>query len=623
MTEEKQILKQINDPTDLRRLNIEELTVLAEEVRQSILQVIAENGGHLASNLGAVELTLAVHYVFDTPHDLVVWDVGHQCYAHKLITGRRERFTTIRTAQGLSGFCNAEESEYDCFTTGHASNSLSLALGLASARDIKGEKRHVVAIIGDGALTGGMAFEALDHGGELQSPLIVIVNDNKMSIAANVGALARHLMKLRAAPAYHRAKRDVDACLQKIPGIGGFIATILRKIKAAGKYLISRGILFEELGYVYLGPIDGHDLPQLIEILEVAKGSDRPVVVHVRTCKGKGYAPAEQNPSRFHGASPFFLDSGYTKTNKQATFTDVFSDTLLEIASQDDRVCAVTAAMADGAGLKDFAKAFPQRFFDVGIAEQHALSFAAGLAKGGMKPVVAIYSTFLQRAYDQVMEDICLQRLPVVLAVDRAGVVGEDGYSHQGLYDLSYLRSIPGLTVMAPRDGAELQMMLKTAVTWKRPVAIRYPRDKADWGLPLPAPLCFGKGELLREGHDVALLSCGVMSAAAMAAAAILQRQGVKAAVFNCRFVSPLDEAGIKSLTADCGGRVAVIEDNIIAGGFGESCAVLLQEQKADLLFISLPKSFIAQGSRDKILENYGLQGEKIAESVFGKWFQS
>ncbi|MEG1997298.1 MAG: 1-deoxy-D-xylulose-5-phosphate synthase, partial [Clostridiales bacterium] len=513
------------------------------------------------------------------------------------------------------------ESVYDCFTTGHASNSLSLALGLAAARDQNQGTEQIVAIIGDGALTGGMAFEALDHGGELQSKLLIVLNDNEMSIADNVGALAQHLMKLRVAPAYHKAKRDVEAVLKKIPNVGVHLANGVRRVKDTFKYFLNRGLLFEELGYLYLGPIDGHDIAGLLEMLRMAKKSDRPVILHVHTCKGKGYIPAEQDPNRFHGTSPFFVESGCAKNHHQPTCTDVFGETLTQLAAVDTDICAVTAAMADGVGLSAFAHVYPERFYDVGIAEQHAVSFAAGLAKAGKKPVVAIYSTFLQRAYDQVMEDICLQRLPVVLAVDRAGVVGEDGYSHQGIFDISYLRTMPGLTIVAPRDGYELRMMLTAAMQWAKPVAIRYPRDQADYSLPLPAPLVYGQAERLREGHDLAIAVCGTLVGEAMAAAEILSTQGIEARVINCRFIAPLDTAELVTAVQECGGRLLTVEDNIRSGGFGEACLEAVAAQGACVDIVAWPNLFLPQGKRRELLRQYGFTGEVLACRVKEKWF--
>lgn len=618
------ILDHIAKPADLRVLDEKKLPALAEELRQRILAVTAANGGHLASNLGVVELTLALHYVFDTPADKLVWDVGHQCYAHKLLTGRQREFATMRLPGGLSGFCRREESPYDCFTTGHSSNSISLALGLAAARDARGEREHIVAVIGDGALTGGMAMEALDQAGDLQTNLIVVLNDNGMSIDGNVGAMSGYLSRFRANPAYDAMKRRVKRFFSHIPLLGKPLIRLFSMVKNSLKSALVPGMLFEDMGFVYLGPIDGHDLHSLVDILGLAKAVGKPTLVHVKTIKGKGYALAEANPEEFHGTGSFDIATGQPlHAHCPDTYTEVLGQALVSLAKADPDIVAITAAMACGTGLSAFQARFPARFYDVAIAEQHAVSFAAGLASHGKKPLVAIYSTFLQRAYDQIVTDVCLQGLPVVFAVDRAGLVGADGYSHQGLLDITYLRSIPGLIVMAPADGQEFRLMLAQAFSLGRPVAIRYPKCGAA-DLPAEAaPLELGKSVTLRDGRDLAFIAIGAMVKPALQAAELLAEEGISARVVNARYAAPVDTAALVEAAHACSGRLISVEENVVSGGFGAACAEALAAagEKAELVMAALPSAFLPQGQRAGQLEALGLSGPGLAELALRRWF--
>ena len=616
------LLSAIHSPQDLRALSLSQLPQVAEEIRAMIISTVAETGGHLATNLGAIELTLAAHYAFDTPRDKIFWDVGHQCYAHKIITGRCGAFATLRQDGGISGFCNREESDYDTHTTGHCSNSISLALGMAVARDLAGADYQVAAVIGDGSLTGGMALEALDHAGDLKKPLIVILNDNEMSISGNVGAISAHLSRMRANPRYDRAKKSVRGALSHLPG-GDKLSSVISTMKTGLKSALVPGMLFENLGFVYLGPIDGHDIRTMVELLRQAQHADRPVLLHVRTRKGKGYAPAESFPERWHGASPFYIESGLPKNGKQDTYSDVFGKSLVSLGETDEDIIAITAAMAEGTGLSHFRDRFPERFFDVAIAEQHATGFAAGLASGGKKPVFAVYSTFLQRAYDQVMEDVCLQRLPVVFAVDRAGIVGDDGCSHQGIFDISYLRTFPGMTILAPADSRELPLMLRYALSSQSPIAIRYPRGKArTLDIPCP-PLEAGRGVTLCPGRDAVIFALGTMVEPALDAAGLLRREGLSVGVVNARFAAPLDAVLLRQAAADCGGRIVTVEEGVAPGGFGEACAAALNDMQiqADLLVRALPFTFLPHGNRDKQLQAAGLDAEALARAIWERWF--
>lgn len=615
------LLSKIGQPSDLKQLTDVQLNELAAEIREFLLKTVAQTGGHLASNLGVVELTLALHTVFQSPVDQIIWDVGHQSYIHKMLTGRFSRFETLRQYKGLSGFPKPEESVHDIFATGHSSTSISVAIGLAKARDLLGRNNKVIAVIGDGSLTGGMAFEALNHLGHLQSDLIIVLNDNEMSISKNVGALSRYLTRLRLNPRLRRLKTEVQELLHKIPRLGPVTVRTLEKLEDSISYLVIPGMLFEELGISYLGPIDGHNITDLKLHLKQAALHKGPVLVHVLTTKGKGYELAEKNPQRFHGTGPFELDNGRKiGGSMSASFTEVFSKTIVEIARKEPKILAITAAMADGTGLIDFAKEFPERFFDVGIAEEHAVTLAAGLAKKGFRPVVAIYSTFLQRAYDQIIHDVCLQELPVIFMLDRAGLVGPDGPTHHGVFDLSYLRHIPNLTIMAPKDGNELQDMFFTALQLNGPVAIRYPKRD---GLKLiegegPKKLLYGRGEIIQQGQAVALIAVGTMVETAVHAGRRLQKNGIDCTVVNARFVKPLDEELLLRL-ATSHQNIITIEENVIAGGFGSAVAEFLAAKGltgVNLKFLGLPDQFITHGPTELLLRNCGLDVEGVCRAV-------
>lgn len=603
-------------------MSVRDLYALAREIRQEIIQVVSRNGGHLAPNLGVVELTICLHRVFNSPVDKIIWDVGHQGYVHKLLTGRRQQFASLRQYGGLSGFPKRSESEHDVFGTGHSSTSISAALGVALARDMAGKSYRVAAVIGDGSLTGGEAFEALNDAGHRQTDLMVVLNDNEMSIAKNVGALAAYLTRLRTMPVYSRVKQDVEFLLRRIPAIGHSMAATAERVKDSIKYLLVPGALFEELGFTYVGPIDGHNIPLLLDVLGKARLMHGPVLVHVLTRKGRGYRPAECNADVFHGVGPFCIETG--KIHKDPTaplsYTAVFGRTMVELAAEDPRLVAITAAMPEGTGLKDFAARYPRRFFDVGIAEQHAVTLAAGMATQGLRPVVAIYSTFLQRAFDQVIHDVCLQNLPVTLAVDRAGIVGEDGATHQGAFDLSYLRQIPNLVLAAPKDENELRHLLYTAVQGDRPMAIRYPRGSGV-GVDISEPrqlIPIGQGEILTTGQDVAIVAVGAMVAPAMAAAALLQQHGVAATVVNARFIHPLDEDLLRQLARDVG-LLVTVEDNVLAGGFGAAVEEFLCRRhlfQVKTLCLGLPNRFIEHGPRNRLLSEVGLDAVGISRAV-------
>ncbi|MCL6634504.1 MAG: 1-deoxy-D-xylulose-5-phosphate synthase [Peptococcaceae bacterium] len=614
------LLEQVHLPRDIRSMNFAQLSELAREIRQEIIETVAKNGGHLAPNLGVVELTLAIHRVFNSPVDKIIWDVGHQSYVHKLITGRREEFGTLRQLGGLSGFPRPCESAHDVFGTGHSSTSISAALGMAVARDLRGESHSVVAVIGDGAMTGGMAFEALNHAGHLKKDLIVILNDNEMSIAQNVGAMSGYLTRLRTDPMYSRGKEEIEQLLRKIP-IGSTLLRLAERLKDSLKYLVVPGMIFEELGFIYLGPVDGHDIRAVTTVLQHARSTRGPVLVHVLTKKGKGYPPAEKNPDRFHGVGAFDMASGEIfKTGGAPSYTEVFGRTVVRLAQRDENILAITAAMPDGTGLTNFARLFPGRFFDVGIAEQHAVTLAAGMAAGGYRPVVAIYSTFLQRAFDQIVHDVCLQNLPVTFAIDRAGIVGDDGATHHGLFDFAYLRPIPNMVVMAPKDENELQHMLYTAVNHPGPAAVRYPRG-AGVGCKMDedfTALPIGRAEVLREGDDVTLLAVGSMVRLAIDAAQVLAGQGIEAAVINARFVKPLDEECILQCAARTG-RIFTIEEHVLHGGFGSAVLELLSARgmvRVKVRCFGIPDSFVEHGSPALLMARYGLTVEQLVRAV-------
>ena len=614
------MLENIHSPADLKSLSRAEMRRLAAEMRHVIIQTVARRAGHLAPNLGAVELALALHRVFESPRDKIIWDVGHQSYPHKLVTGRYERFDTLRTWNGIAGYPRRVESEHDPFGTCHGSTSLSAALGFAVARDLKGEDHHVVAVIGDGALTGGMAFEGLNNIGELGKRVIVVLNDNEWSISPNIGAIARYLTKLTTSRMYRALERDVYELLGKLPRLGRKAQEAGRRVKEGLQNLMVPGVLFEELGLKYFGPIDGHNLDVLEETLSDLKRFEGPVLLHVMTRKGKGYAPAESDAGTFHGVGVFDPETGSASKSTKKTYTQVFGETAIELAERFPNVVAVTAAMTDNTGLKGFAKKFPTRFFDVGMAEEHGVTFSAGLAAGGLLPLTAIYSTFLQRAFDQIVHDVAVQDLHVVLCVDRAGLVGEDGAPQHGSFDVGYLRMIPGMVLMQPRNGEELRDMLWTAVHHRGgPVAVRYPRANIpEDALPAREPriLALGSSETLRAGGEVALLALGSLVAPALAAADQLTADGVSATVVNARFVSPLDERTILGLARSVG-RIVTIEENVPMGGFGSAVHECLEKHglsATPMLRIALPETFVAHGKRDELLQKVGLDGPGIAK---------
>ncbi|NLB51529.1 MAG: 1-deoxy-D-xylulose-5-phosphate synthase, partial [Syntrophomonadaceae bacterium] len=619
----KEILDLIKTPQDIKKLTVSEMNGLAIEIRQLLINSVAECGGHLAANLGVVELTIALHYIFDSPHDKIIWDVGHQSYVHKILTGRREQMKTLRQFGGLSGFPKVEESEHDSFNTGHASTSISAALGMAIARDLKGEKYSVVAFIGDGALTGGIAFEALNHAGQEERDLIVLLNDNEMSISKNVGAMSSYLNRLRTDPSYSRTKEEIETVLHKIPAIGPNIAKAALRFKDMVKYLMVPGKIFEELGFTYIGPVNGHDLSELNKVLGNARKMKGPILIHAITQKGKGYEPALKNPSIFHGIGPFDVETGNPFKKSIKTYTEVFGDFMLKRAKEDDKLVGITAAMADGTGLARFARNYPERFFDVGICEQHAVTMAAGMARAGLKPVVAIYSSFLQRAYDQVIHDVALQNLPVILAIDRSGLVGEDGPTHHGIFDLAYLRNIPNFTLMAPANENELADMLFTACHLQGPVAIRYPRGIGD-GVPVnenPQILPIGKAETLVDGGDLSIIAIGRGVVFGKAVAEKLASLGIQSKVVNARFVKPLDHDLIKKLAID-NQRIVTIEDGCLAGGFGSAIIELLNDKniKADVLRIGLPDEFIDHGKADLLFDYLNMDSESVSEKIISQW---
>lgn len=613
------LLKTITGPADLKRLSHQEQEQLILEIRQFLLETVSQTGGHLAPNLGVVELTLALHTVFDSPKDQIVWDVGHQSYVHKILTGRAEEFHTLRQYQGVSGFPKPEESEHDIFATGHSSTSISAAIGLAKARDLLGEKNEVISVIGDGSLTGGMAFEALNHLGQLQTNLIIVLNDNEMSISKNVGALSRYLTRLKVNPRLRKLKSEIQEILQKIPRVGQATVRYLEKIEDSLSYLVIPGMLFEELGITYLGPIDGHNLTALRQSFKDAQTHGGPVLVHVLTKKGKGYSFAESNPQKFHATGPFSLKDGQkTDLPLSPSYTEIFGKTIVDLAGKDQKIIAITAAMTDGTGLLEYARKFPDRFFDVGIAEEHAVTMAAGLAKKGFRPVVTIYSTFLQRAYDQIIHDVCLQNLPVLLMLDRAGLVGSDGPTHHGVFDLSFLRHIPNIVIMAPSNEVEFQNMIFTALQINGPVAIRYPKregtgDFTDIYQKLP----LGKGQVIQTGEEIALVAIGAMVHQAKIAAMKLKDYGINCTVVNARFAKPIDEELLLNLTKSHR-YLVTIEENVIAGGFGSAVAEFFSREKVNvqLRILGLPDHFISHGSNEILFEKYGLDSEGICMAV-------
>jgi 1-deoxy-D-xylulose-5-phosphate synthase len=605
-------LEDIRSPEDLKTLSASELVELAAELRETIIRGVSECGGHLASNLGVVELAIALHYVFDAPVDKIIWDVGHQSYPHKLLTGRYEKFHSLRKRHGIGGFPRRDESLFDAFGTGHSSTSISAATGMIEARDLRGEKFKVVAVIGDGALTAGLAFEGLNHAGQLKKDLIVVLNDNEMSISKNVGALSSYLNRILTGEVYQKFKKETKTLIESIPKLGSHVSRFAQKMEESLKGFFLPGMLFEELGFNYVGPIDGHNIGLLVETLRKLRDSRLPTLVHVITKKGKGYEFSEKDPCVFHGIGPFELKTGSPLSNSRS-YSDVFGSALVELAGQYPELVAVSAAMTEGTGLSEFAEKYPGRFYDVGIAEPHAVTFAAGLAAEGIRPVVAIYSTFLQRSYDEIIHDVCVQNLPVVFAIDRAGIVGEDGPTHQGVFDLSYLRHIPNLTVMAPKDASELRAMLTLALGHNGPSAIRYPRGKASESSP-GAPFGRGEGEVLSEGTDLAILAIGSSVLPALLASERLRREGVQAMVVNMRFVSPLDRE-LLGRAASLTGKVITVEENMLRGGFGSAVAEAIHEMdmhSVEFKALGIPEEFVEQGTQAEQRRKYGLDEEGI-----------
>lgn len=609
------LLEQINLPKDLKKLTLEEKETLSQEIRDLIIDVTSKNGGHVASNLGVVELTIALHSIFDTPNDKIVWDVGHQCYVHKILTGRREEFQNIRKLGGISGFPKICESEYDNFNTGHSSTSISIATGMARARDILNENYEVVAVIGDGSLTGGMALEALNDAGSSKTNVKVILNDNEMSISKNVGGIPLYLSKMRTKTGYTRSNRKIKAIVNKIPYIGKPIISFAHYTKQIIKRAVFRNMYFEDIGFTYLGPVDGHDIKKLEDILERSKKINGPVLIHVVTKKGKGYKLAEENPDKFHGISAYDKETGEVKKSKN--YSKVFGEKLVKMASEDKRIVAVTAAMRDGTGLKEFAEKFPDRFFDVGIAEQHALGLIAGMARAGLKPVLPIYSSFLQRGYDQIIHDIALSGIPVTVCIDRAGIVGNDGETHQGIFDLSFLSSIPNIVIMAPKNFEELDKMLEFGVNLDKPVFIRYPRGGENFSFESTEDIELGKAEIVQEGTDLSIIAIGNMVGRAEEVASLLPEKSVE--IINARFLKPLDEETILNSIRKTGYCIT-IEDNLLKGGLGS--AVVEAVNKSDIQDVKIKNfgyddTFVEHGTVKELEDKYGLSAEKISGKLF------
>lgn len=639
---DEQLLPGINSPEDIKKLNTKQLNALAQELREYIIDVVSKNGGHLAPNLGVVELTLALHKVFSSPEDKLIFDVGHQSYVHKIITGRREQFTTIRQYGGLSGFPKLSESEHDAFGTGHSSTSISAALGMAIARDLAGEDYNVVAVIGDGSMTGGLSFEAVNHAGNANKKLMVVLNDNEMSIDRNVGALSEYLNSLRTGEIYNQVKKNIVKLLQGA-GMGESLLSVARRLKSSVKYFLVPMSVFEELGFTYLGPVDGHDIDSLVDVLEGAKKMDGPILIHVLTKKGKGYLPAEENPAAFHGTGPFDVATGNKIQDASGipTYTEVFSNTLCALAKDNEKIVGITAAMPDGTGMKQFSQLYPDRYFDVGIAEQHAVTMAAGMATRGLKPVVAVYSSFAQRAYDNLLHDVCCQNLPVTLCLDRAGIVGDDGRTHHGLFDLAYLGSMPNMVVMAPKDENELVEMLTAAMQLSQPVAIRYPRgkvtrcqvsgDEVEVGTEGMAPtgggcrrrrlrevMPLGKGEVLRDGKEVTLLAIGSMVSIAEKVVELLAKDGIEAGLVNLRFAKPLDEELLLQQASQYK-NIVTLEEGILRGGVGSAVVDLLNKHdcltKTRVLTLGVDDEFVTHGAKNLLLRDLQLD----AAGIYGK----
>jgi len=618
----EKILHKITSPKDLKQLNISALKQLADEIREKIIDVTSKKGGHIAASLGAVELAIAAHYCMESPKDKIVWDVGHQSYAHKLLTGRFKKFNTLREMGGISGFPNAFESEHDPFTCGHSSTSISSALGLLTANSIKGEEDKVIAIIGDAALSTGLAFEGLNHAGHMQKNLIVILNDNEQCISKPVGALSRYLTNVMTNPLYNRVREEGERIVKKIPKVGPVAYRTVKKVQEGLKNLLVPGILFEELGFRYFGPVDGHNLEQMISVIQRVQNMKAPVFIHAITKKGKGYEFSEQEPTKFHGVEAFNISTGKLpeNKNKEKTFTDYFSKKITELGTKNPKVIAITAAMPDGTGLKLFSEKFPERFFDVGITEAHAVTFAAGIAKGGLIPIVAVYSTFLQRAYDQLIHDVALQKLPVIFCLDRAGLVGRDGPTHHGMFDISFTRTLPGFIVLAPKDGEELEIMMEKAIEWSRPVVIRYPRAEAKRIVPSSScrELEIGRSEQLRDGGNAVVIAVGNMTNSALQAAEILSKKNIEIGVVNARFIKPLDKNLLEEIALKKK-QIFILEENIAGGGFGSAVLEFFERENTrdvKVRCLALPDEFIEHGAREELLRKYHLTPDEIAATI-------
>lgn len=610
-------LEKINQANDIKKLKPENYNKLSEEIREFIIDKVSVSGGHLGSNLGAVELTMALHLCLDFPQDKLIWDVGHQSYTHKLLTGRREGFDKLRKFGGMSGFPKRKESDCDAFDTGHSSTSISAGLGLVKARDLKGEKNTVVSVIGDGALTGGMAFEALNNAARLKTNFIIVLNDNNMSISENVGGLSKYLQKIRTADNYIGFKSSLEKSLLKMPK-GVDMVDALKRYKAGFKHLVVPGMLFEDMGITYLGPVDGHDVEGMVRIIKEAQKIEHAVIVHVLTKKGKGFVPAERHPARFHGAEPFDKATGVPLKSRRASYTDVFATVMNKMARDNESICAITAAMPDGTGLARFRNVYPDRFFDVGIAEEHAVTFAAGLAAGGMRPVVAVYSSFLQRAYDQIIHDVCIQNLPVVFAIDRAGLVGSDGETHQGLFDISYLRTMPNMHIMAPKNKWELADMLRYAVTFEGPIALRYPRGEAYDGLKeFREPIEYGKSEWIYKESDIALFAVGSMIKTAVEVRNRLKEEGYNCSIINGRFLKPIDEEAVMDASNNHK-LIVTLEENILTGGYGEAVLEFAKRSgiKSEILNIALPDEYVEHGNVDILKAEVGIDSDTIHSAI-------
>lgn len=613
------VLEKIQKENDIKKLTPEELELLKDEIRQFLIESISVTGGHLASNLGVVELTMALHLCFDLPKDKIVWDVGHQSYTHKILTGRKDGFSSLRQYGGMSGFPKTDESDCDCFNTGHSSTSISAGLGLATARQVTGEDYHVVSVIGDGALTGGMAYEALNNASSVKGNFIIVLNDNNMSISENVGGISQYLSGFRTADAYRDFKNNVMNSLNHIPIYGERMVKHIRNTKSSIKQLFIPGMFFEEMGIIYLGPVDGSDIKEMCRVFDEAKRVDGPVLVHVLTKKGAGYGPAERYPSRFHGAEPFVIETGLPKNKRtKANYTDVFSTVMKKLGERNPKVVAITAAMAEGTGLRRFHRNFPDRFFDVGIAEAHATTFAAGLAKSGLIPVFAVYSSFLQRAFDQILHDVCIQNLHVIFAIDRAGLVGSDGETHQGIFDISYLSVIPNMTIMAPKNKWELSDMMKFAVAYDGPIALRYPRGAAYDGLKeIRQPIELAKSELIRKGSTVAIMALGSMVKTAVDVVKLLEAEGISATLINARFAMPFDKEAIKELPAEHS-LLVTMEENVQSGGFGEHVTEYVKTNGIvlEVLTVALPDCYVEHGNVEVLKKELHVDAESVAKRI-------